>query len=85
MMKPSKISLAFLFSSISVVIIHILVLALIFKKIPESVPTHYSGSNPDAFGTKNILWLEPTISSLIVILISFCIIKIKHQSPQSHF
>lgn len=80
-MKLSKISVVFLYSSFAIVIFHFVVLSIIYNKIPETVPTHYSGSNPDSFGPKNTLWLEPTISSLIVILISFCIFKMK--TPKS--
>ncbi|MBQ0151912.1 MAG: DUF1648 domain-containing protein [Chryseobacterium sp.] len=77
MMKPSKISVVFLYSSFAIVIIHLVVLSIIFNKIPETVPTHYSGSNPDAFGPKYTLWLEPIISTIILLLISFCIFKMK--------
>ncbi len=76
-MKPSKISVVFLYSSFAIVIIHFLILSIIFNKIPETVPTHYSGSNPDAFGPKNTLWLEPIISAIILLLISFYIYKLK--------
>lgn len=76
-MKPSKTSLFILFVSAFIIIIHFLVLAINFNTISNVVPTHYSGKSPDSFGSKMMLWLEPTISAILFILISFCIFKMK--------
>ncbi|MCW5910939.1 MAG: DUF1648 domain-containing protein [Cyclobacteriaceae bacterium] len=50
----------------------ILFLILNFRRTPEEIPTHYGTSGvPDAFGSKDTLWLLAGISTLLYALLTW--------------
>ncbi|WP_415329351.1 DUF1648 domain-containing protein [Chryseobacterium sp. MMS23-Vi53] len=63
-MKLSKIIFSF---SVLLFLIYIVLLAVKFPSIQERIPIHYSSEGADNFGSKTFLWLEATISTIILI------------------
>ena len=67
MNKIKNISTFFCAILIVTYIIHI---ALIYKTLPESLPTHFNfAGNPDGFGDRISVIFEPLISALVVIIV----------------
>jgi hypothetical protein len=43
----------------------------IYPSLPPQIPVHWSGPEPDRFGSRNFIWLGPAIGLVVYFLISF--------------
>jgi len=48
-------------------------LGIKFPSIKEIIPIHYSGKDPDGFGSKIFLWLEIGLNAILLFLIGLII------------
>ncbi len=60
-------------TSVLLLFLYAIVLAVKFSSIPETVPIHYSAEGPDEFGNKIFLWLGISVNALLLVFIGWVI------------
>jgi immunity protein, SdpI family len=68
-----------------IIIIPLAYLALVWKKIPDRVATHYNlQGQPDEFGNKSTLWIGIGVIAFVIALIYLLLINVHRIDPKKH-
>lgn len=68
-----KINFVLYWISVIILVCYLIFLGINFSKIQDTIPIHYSGKNPDGFGSKYFLWLEVGLNSIVLLFIGLII------------
>lgn len=68
-----KINFVLFWISVIILVCYSIFLGLNFTEIEDTIPIHYSGKNPDGFGSKYFLWLEVSLNSIVLFFIGLII------------